>query len=157
MSAMNDWKSQFSAALPALGHRNWIVVADSAYPKQVAAGIKTIVTAEDHIDVLRGVLDAIDRAPHVRPMISVDSELAELGEADAPGIDDLRDALDDLLSGHAVIHRAHEETIRLLDEAGKTFEVVVLKTACTLPYTTVFIELDCGYWSADAEARLRLR
>jgi hypothetical protein len=25
----------------------------------------------------------------------------------------------------------------------------------TLPYTSVFLQLDCGYWSADAERRLR--
>jgi hypothetical protein len=31
----------------------------------------------------------------------------------------------------------------------------VLKTNMTLPYTSVFIELDCGYWSPEAEARLR--
>jgi hypothetical protein len=24
-----------------------------------------------------------------------------------------------------------------------------------LPYTSVFIQLDCGYWSAEAEQRLR--
>jgi hypothetical protein len=25
----------------------------------------------------------------------------------------------------------------------------------TVPYTTVFFELDCGYWPAEAEKRLR--
>jgi hypothetical protein len=25
----------------------------------------------------------------------------------------------------------------------------------TIPYTSVFFELDCGYWNADAEQRLR--
>jgi hypothetical protein len=25
----------------------------------------------------------------------------------------------------------------------------------TIPYTSVFFELDCGYWSAAAEQRLR--
>jgi hypothetical protein len=25
----------------------------------------------------------------------------------------------------------------------------------TIPYTTVFFELDCGYWNAAAEDRLR--
>jgi hypothetical protein len=25
----------------------------------------------------------------------------------------------------------------------------------TIPYTSVFVRLECGYWSADAEKRLR--
>jgi hypothetical protein len=25
----------------------------------------------------------------------------------------------------------------------------------TIPYTSVFFELDCGYWNAEAEQRLR--
>jgi hypothetical protein len=25
----------------------------------------------------------------------------------------------------------------------------------TLPYTSVFLQLDCGYWNADQESRLR--
>jgi len=27
----------------------------------------------------------------------------------------------------------------------------------TIPYTSVFIRLDCKYWSADQEKNLRLR
>ncbi len=38
---------------------------------------------------------------------------------------------------------------------GKTFHILVLKTRMTIPYTSVFIRLECGYWSADAEKRLR--
>ncbi len=33
-----NWKTQFNQTLPLLGHRNWIVVADKAFPKQNAAG-----------------------------------------------------------------------------------------------------------------------
>jgi hypothetical protein len=33
--------------------------------------------------------------------------------------------------------------------------VLILKTNLRLPYTSVFIELDCGYWSPEAERRLR--
>ena len=39
--------------------------------------------------------------------------------------------------------------------AGATFRVLIIKTDMTLPYTSVFCELDCGYWSAAAEQRLR--
>ena len=49
----------------------------------------------------------------------------------------------------------HEELIARLDKAAATFNVLVLKTTLTLPYTSVFVELECGYWSGDAEKRLR--
>jgi hypothetical protein len=33
--------------------------------------------------------------------------------------------------------------------------VLILKTDLTLPYTSVFIELDCGYWGPEKEQALR--
>jgi len=45
--------------LPLYGHRNWIVVADSAYPAQSKSGIQTIASGEDQIPVVQKVLDAI--------------------------------------------------------------------------------------------------
>jgi len=35
------------------------------------------------------------------------------------------------------------------------FNVLILKTDMTLPYTSVFIELECGYWSEAAEKKPR--
>lgn len=32
---------------------------------------------------------------------------------------------------------------------------MIIKTDLPLPYTPVFIRLDCGYWSAEAEKELR--
>ncbi len=63
------WESKFDAALTEAGHRNWIVVADAAYPKQSAKGIETIATGKDHLDVLNIVLNRIENAPHVRLII----------------------------------------------------------------------------------------
>lgn len=40
-------------------------------------------------------------------------------------------------------------------DAGQTFHVMLLKTNLTLPYTSVYIRLDCGYWSDEAEVQLR--
>ena len=51
----------------------------------------------------------------------------------------------------------HEEIISKLDEAGQKFHVLVLKTRMTIPYTSVFIRLDCGYWTGEQEKRLRTR
>ena len=49
----------------------------------------------------------------------------------------------------------HDDIIAALDAAARRFRILVIKTPLSLPYTSVFVELGCGYWSADAEARLR--
>jgi hypothetical protein len=51
----------------------------------------------------------------------------------------------------------HDRLIANIEEAGKHFNILVLKTNLTVPYTSVFIRLDCKYWGADAENRLRAK
>jgi len=149
------WRATLDERLPLLGHRNWIVVADSAYPWQASAGIETIDTAEDYVAVVRRVLEAIAGSGHVRPVVHLDAELPFVAEAHAPGITACREALAGALGGLATVALPHEEVIALLDEAGRTFRILLLKTTLALPYTSVFVRLDCGYWSAEAEEALR--
>jgi len=150
-----DWRARLREELPLLGHRNWIAVVDSAYPLQTSAGIETIETDEDHLVVVKTVLDELARAPHVRPEIFTDAELKMIPESDAKGISAYRESLGSLLSHSEVQSLPHDQIISKLDEAGKTFHILVLKTRLTIPYTSVFLRLNCGYWSADAEKRLR--
>jgi len=49
----------------------------------------------------------------------------------------------------------HEQIIAKLDHSAEVFRILIIKTKMTIPYTTVFFELDCGYWNAAAEDRLR--
>jgi hypothetical protein len=149
------WEPLLAMRLPRYGHRNWIVVADSAYPSQSQSGIETIVTNAGQFEVVRAVLDGLQNQRHVRPMIYLDAELPFVEERDAPGIDQYRKELTTLLAGRTTQSLPHEAIIDQLDVAGEKFNVLVLKTNLTLPYTSVFIELDCGYWSAEQEARLR--
>lgn len=155
VSPSQDWRSKLAQELPVLGHRNWILVADSAYPAQSRAGIETIATNADQLEVVKAVLGAVDNAPHVRPNVYLDAEIDYVPERDAPGIDAYRKKLDTMLRGHNVKKLAHGGLIVKLDQAAETFNVLVLKTDLALPYTSVFLELDCGYWDADAERRLR--
>jgi hypothetical protein len=138
-----------------MGHRNWIAVVDSAYPLQTSAGIETIETNDDQLEVVKTVLATIAKAKHVRPVIFTDAELKVVPESDAKGVTAYREALSNLLAKDEPQSLPHEEIISKLDDAGKTFHILVLKTTLTIPYTSVFIRLDCGYWSADAEKRLR--
>jgi hypothetical protein len=101
------------------------------------------------------VLEAIAGARHVRPVVHLDSELARVPEADAPGITACREALAAVLGGLTAVSLPHEEILARLDEAGRVFRILLLKTTLALPYTSVFVRLDCGYWSAEAEATLR--
>ncbi len=152
---MADWEQQLNRLLPLFGHRNWIVVADSAYPAQSKPGIETIVAVGDQIAVVSKVLEAIAECKHVRANVYADKEMAFVAESDAPGIAEYRRQLDGVLKGVRVSTLPHEEIIARLDEAARVFRVLVVKTAMTIPYTSVFFALDCGYWSAEAEERLR--
>lgn len=149
------WRAILADRVALFGHRNWIVVADSAYPAQVSPGIETVVTHADHLEVLRSIFKELARHKHIRPIVTLDSELAHIPERDANGISEykrnLRTALGDLKSQTM----AHEQIIDRLDKAGSRFRVLILKTELAIPYTSVFLELDCGYWSPEAERRLR--
>jgi hypothetical protein len=141
--------------VPVYGHRNWIVIADSAYPAQSRAGIETIVTDGEQLAVVREVFNQLGEYRHVRPTVYLDAELPYVAEKYAPGIGAYRDWLKKLLGERAVHSLPHEQIIDKLDQAGEKFNVLILKTNLTLPYTSVFLELDCGYWSSEAERRLR--
>ncbi len=149
------WMETLTGYMPALGHRNWIVVADSAFPLQISPGIETIVTGEDHFAVLAKVLEAVAGAKHIRPKIWLDKELGFVTEDLAPGADEARRRLDEALEGRGAEPLLHEELIARLDRAGKTFKIVMVKTTLAVPYTSVFLELDCGYWPSENEAKMR--
>lgn len=149
------WQDALRRRLPLLGHRNWIVIADSAYPAQSAPGITTMLVDGNHLDIVQQVLAMIAASGHVKPRIHTDSELQYVSEQDAPGVSAYRAKLAELPRWSDVHSTPHEEIIGLLDRAAAMFEVLVIKTPLTIPYTSVFLELDCAYWSVGAEARLR--
>ena len=155
MNRDSDWHQRLREELPLLGHRNWIAVVDSAYPLQTSAGIETVETNADQLDVVRAVLDQVGKAKHVRPVIFTDAELKLVPESDAKGVTAYREALTSLLGKTDAQSLPHEQIISKLDEAGRTFHILVLKTTLTIPYTSVFVRLDCGYWTDEDEKRLR--
>jgi hypothetical protein len=87
----------------------------------------------------------------------MDAELPFISDSDAPGASAYRAQVGELLHDYPVESQQHEKIISSIDEAGQTFHVLVLKTTMTIPYTSVFIRLDCKYWSEDQERNLRLR
>jgi hypothetical protein len=154
-----SWRQTLEERLPFYGHRNWIVVADSAYPLQSGTGIETILSNESQIETVRHTLVTLSKFQHVRPVVYTDRELSFVGEDDAVGISAYRQLLtglfEKLLPDQKVTSIPHEEIIHKLEEAGKSFNVLIVKTNMTLPYTSVFFELRAAYWSDEAEHRLR--
>jgi hypothetical protein len=151
----DSWKSHFNNLLPLYGHRNWIVIADAAYPAQSNPGIETLATGCEHLKVLGTVLDEISASRHVRVKVYLDAELKLVEEEDAPGVLALRHEMIQLLPRKQTRELLHEQIIAKLDQAGSLFRVLILKSTLAIPYTSVFLELDCGYWSEQAEKRLR--
>ena len=91
------WQQQLHELLPLYGHRNWLVIADSAYPAQSRPGIETIVANASQLEVLQEALAALGSSKHVRPIVYTDRELAFVPEKDAPGISTYRQQLATLL------------------------------------------------------------
>jgi len=140
------WITEFNSRLPLFGHRNWILIADSAYPSQSSPGMETISTGEDHLFVVKTVLDAIEEANHINAIVYLDSELESVTEELSPGVELFRKELIALLSNYTVKSKPHEELIDTLDRVSEKFNVLILKTNLTIPYTSLFLELGCGYW-----------
>jgi hypothetical protein len=150
-----EWESRLDQLLPLWGHRNWIVVADAAYPAQSNPGIETIATGAEHLEVLKKTLAAIGNGTHVKAKIYLDAEFKLVSEQDAPGVTIYRQELIRLIGSRDTERIRHDEIIAKLDQGGRLFRVLILKSKLTIPYTSVFLELDCGYWSREAEERLR--
>ena len=154
-AAGKDWKKQFNQILPLLGHRNWIIVADKAFPQQNSAGMEVINTNENLLTVLKYVLQQVNVSAHVKPIIYQDKELNFITEAQAKGVKQFINQSQQVFNGNPIQTILHDSVFTKLDEASKLFKVVVLKTNETIPYTSVFLQLDCAYWSAEKEKQLR--
>lgn len=150
-----NWKEQLNAELPLLGHRNWILVVDKAFPAQTAPGIKIINTGESLQDALKYTLQKIDRSLHVKPIIYTDKELGYLTSEMVPYIENYKKELANNLKGIEPQTLLHDSVFVKIDKASKLFQIIVLKTEEVIPYSSVFIQLDCRYWSGEKEKALR--
>ena len=150
-----NWEEILKDRLQLYGHRNWLVIADAAYPAQSRPAIETITADEEQTTVLERTSAILGGCKHIKPNIFTDEELAFVCEEDALGISSYREKLGSLLTGSEIRVLPHEEIIAKLDRAGELFRVLIVKTNMRIPYTSVFFELECGYWNQRAEKRLR--
>lgn len=150
-----DWHVKLKQQLPLLGHRNWILIVDSAYPLQVSPGIETMETGTGQLAVISAVLAALDHSIHVKPVIYLDAELPFVPEQDFVGLKTYRENLKKTLQGRTVQSLPHEQMLTKISATGREFKILVLKTTMAMPYTSVFLQLDCKYWSEEDEQKLQ--
>jgi len=150
-----DWKQILENDLHLLGHRNWILVVDKAFPEQSSPGMKYIYVEQDLLPTLKYVLDQVEVSSHVKPIVYRDKELSYITDEQVPGISAFRTESETLLEDRNVNTLLHDEVFEMLDESSSLFRTLVIKTNCTLPYTSVFIQLDCSYWDVTDESVLR--
>ena len=150
-----DWHAKLAQQLPLLGHRNWILIVDSAYPLQVSPGIETIETGANQLTVVNAVLTALDHSTHVKPILYLDAELPYVPQQGYPELNAYRESLKKTLQGRPIQSLPHEKILGKISEAGKDYKILVLKTTMTMPYTSVFFQLDCKYCTDEGEQKIR--
>jgi len=150
----NEWRNVVHNRLPLYGDRNWIVVSDSAFPVYSEPGIETIVVDEDLPKVLEYVANAISSSPHVRATVFLDKELQFVDERDYPGVSQLRKQIAGDFVNNQVSSIPHAEVLQRINEAGKTFRILFIKTTERIPYSSVYMRLDCGYLTDAVQRKI---
>ncbi|MFC0016566.1 RbsD/FucU domain-containing protein [Roseibacillus persicicus] len=141
--------------IQALGNRNWIVIADQSFPLHTRRGVRTLIVDKEIPEVLGGVLDVLESQQHVSPIFYRTRELNFVENDAAPGIDSYRTAVDEALRGHHIRDFQYRYLSVVLEDDSKIFAVLVIKTKTALPYSSIFIELDSGFWDQKSEEQLR--
>lgn len=151
----SEWQIAVGNQAAQLGYRNWIVVAEASFPAHQRPGIRQIAANAEIPEALDHVLATLETTQHVSPRIYLPRELKAVENDYAPGIDGYRRKLLAAMHGHEWIELDHASLEVLLADANRSFDVLVVRTTTALPYSSVFIELQPGYWDAESEQRLR--
>ncbi len=151
----SGWQLEVDKQAGQLGYRNWIVIAEASFPAHSRPGVRQVTAPVDVPEAVDYVLNALERTEHVRPQVYLTRELRSVENDFAPGIDDMRKRLKEALHGHETTELDQSSLLTLLEDANRSFDVLVIRTPTALPYSSVFLELQPGYWDVDSETRLR--
>ena len=157
MGPENVWRGAVDRQAAQLGYRNWIVIAEASFPAHSRPGVHQVPAPVGVPEALDYVLHALEQTEDLHPQIYVTRELRSVENDYAPGIDELRKRLKSSLHGHETTELDQQSLLTLMEDANRSFDVLVIRTQSALPYSSVFLELQPGYWDADSEARLRER
>jgi hypothetical protein len=154
---VNSWQGAVDSQAAQLGYRNWIVIAEASFPAQSRPGVRQVTAPVEVPEALDYVLQAFEQTENVRPHIFLTRELRSVENDFAPGIDELRKKIQVSLHGHETTELDQQSLLTLLEDANRSFDVLVIRTQSALPYSSVFLELQPGYWDEVSESRLRDR
>ncbi len=149
------WAGVVSREVNALGIQNWIIISESSFPVVSNRGVRTVVVDTEIPELVDYVVNEFEKSETVIPSFSTARELPFVKNDRAPGIDEFRKLLKEALHGHEVRQMDHRSLTMLAQSDATKYAVLVLKTKTTLPYSSVFIELDSGYWDRESEDNLR--
>ena len=154
---LEETRDTISPQLQQLGARNWVVIADPTYPIPAGTGAQTMVVSAGSLDTFREVLDLIEQQGALTPRIWINNEMEAITDNLAPGIEHYNTSINNLVSGR-FCYRLDERIISAqVAEASHNFRVLFIKTPTQLPYSSIAIELDSGYWDSDSETEIRER
>jgi L-fucose mutarotase/ribose pyranase (RbsD/FucU family) len=153
----NSWQAAVDRQAGQLGYRNWIVIAEASFPAHSRAGVRQVIADVESPEALDHVLYTLEQSETVRPQIYLPRELRSVENDFAPGIDNYRKRLKASLHGHETTEIDQQSLITLMEDANRSFDVLVIRTQTALPYSSIFLELKPGYWDVDSENRLRER
>jgi len=149
------WISTLRHELGYLGARNWVVVAEAAFPIHSRRGLRVVRINGSIPEVVDGVERVIEEKYHVKPRLYVTSEAHSVPYDYAPGIRNYHEQLGEALHGRETVQLENDMLMRMLNDTSKLYRVLVIKTNTALPYTSVFMELGSGYWDGESESALR--
>ena len=153
----STWQAAVQRQAGQLGYRNWIVIAEASFPAHNRPGLRQVNAPVGIPEALDYVLSTLEQSESVRPQIYVSRELRSVENDFAPGIDEFRKNLGIAMHGHETTELDQQSLLTLLEDANRSFDVLVIRTPTALPYSSVFLELQPGYWDVDSETRLRER
>lgn len=149
------WERSIDKEVSELGAYNWIVITESAYPAPGRPYARSLITPQEIPNALNTVLQSIESSGHVKPRIYLTREAFQVTDDYAPGIKTYRKNITDVLNHRRSQQLSASSLESLLKGSKSGNRILIIKTQTALPYTSVYIELESGYWDAESETALR--
>jgi hypothetical protein len=153
----SPWKAAVHRHTSQLGFRNWIIIAEASFPAIGRTGVMQVPANVEIPEAFDYVLNVIDESQHVKPSIYFTRESQVLENDAAPGIDLLRQKVRQSIQEMPTTTMEQDSLLTVLQDVNRSFDILIIRTNTTLPYSSIFIELQPGYWDAEAEEKLRQR
>lgn len=149
------WNKSLGHEISELGAYNWIIIADAAYPAPGRPEAHMILSPNEIPETLENTLQVIENSAHLRPRIYLTRESFQIDDSTAPGISFHKMEITQALHGHPNQKLSERSLESMLRHSINGNRILIIKTPTTLPYASIYIELESGYWDGDSETTLR--